>query len=83
MWVLATSVSPEDQKKTAFRPGPCMDLYEFCCMPFELSGAPGSFQRLMDEVLHGLPFVVIYLDDILIYSTDINQHADIIQHADH
>ena len=60
-----------------------MGLYELCCMPFELSGAPRSFLRLMDEVLHGLPFVVIYLDDILIYSTDINQHADIIQHADH
>ena len=53
-----------------------MGLYEFCCMPFGLSGAPGSFQRLMDKVLHGLPFVVIYLDDILIYSTDANQHAD-------
>ena len=69
-------VSPEDQEKTAFCPGPGMGLHESCCMPFGLSGAPGSFQRLMDKVLHGLPFVVIYLDDILIYSTDANQHAD-------
>ena len=69
-------VSPADQDKTAFCPGPGMGLYEFCCMPFGVSGAPGSFQRLMDKVLHGLPFVIIYLDDILIYSTDVNQHAD-------
>ena len=53
-----------------------MGLYEFCCIPFGLSGAPGSFQRLMDKVLRGLPFVVIYLGDIFIYSTHVNQHAD-------
>ena len=53
-----------------------MSLYEFCCMPFGLSEAPGLFQRLMDKVLHGLPFVVIYLDDIVIHSTDVNRHGD-------
>ena len=53
-----------------------MGLYEFCCKPFGLSGALRSFQRLMDKVLCGLPFVVIHLDDILIYSTDVNQHPD-------
>ena len=68
-------VSPGDQENTAFCPRPGMGLYEFCCMPFGLSGAPGSFQRLMDKILHGFPFVV-YLDEILIYSTDVNQHAN-------
>ena len=38
--------------------------------------APGSFQRLMDKVLCGLPFVFIYLGDSLTYSADVNQHAD-------
>ena len=56
-------VWPGDQEKTAFCPGPGMGLYEFCCMPFGLSGAPGSFQRLMDKILQGLSFVVIYQDD--------------------
>jgi len=72
-------VHPDDQAKTAFSPGPGMGLYEFCCMPFGLTGAPGSFQRLMDTVLHGLPFVVIYLDDILIHSADPIEHAAHLQ----
>ena len=63
-----------DREKTAFCPGPGMGLYEFCRMPFGLSGAPSSFQRLMDKTLHGLPFVTIYLDDILIHSKDEQTH---------
>jgi len=61
-------VAPYDQLKTAFCPGPGMGLYQFCCMPFGLTGAPRSFQCLMDSVSRGLPFVLTYLDDLLIYS---------------
>ena len=50
-----------------------MDLYQFCCMPFDLSGAPGSFQRLMDSVLCGFS---TYLDDILVYSLNVESHKD-------
>ena len=53
-----------------------MSLYEFCCIPFGLSEAPGLFQRLMDKILNGLPFVVIYLNDIFICFTDVNRHGD-------
>ena len=45
-------------------------------MPFGLSGAPGSFQRLMDSVLRGLPFASTYLDDILVYSPNVESHKD-------
>ena len=68
-------VSPNDREKTAFCPGPGIGLYEFCRMPFGLSGAPSSFQRLMDKILHGLSFVTIYLDDILIHSKDEQEHT--------
>ena len=69
-------VAEADQPKTAFCPGPGMGLYQFCRMPFGLSGAPASFQRLMDSVLRGLPFASTYLDDILVYSPNVECHKD-------
>lgn len=69
-------VSPSDQEETAFCPGPGMGLYEFCRMPFGLSGAPSSFQRLMDKTLQDLSFVTIYLDDILVHSKDEETHKE-------
>ena len=44
-------------------------------MPFGLTGAPSSFQRLMNQLLIDLPFVTVYLDDILIHSANRHQHA--------
>ena len=52
--------------KNVFCPGPGVGLYQFCHIPFGFSGAPVSFQRLMDSVLHGLPFASTYLHDILV-----------------
>ena len=69
-------VNPADREKTAFCLGPWVGLYEFCRMPFGLSGAPSSFQRLMDKTLPGLSFVTIYLNDILIHSKDVQSHIN-------
>ena len=68
------SVNPEDRAKTAFCPGPGLGLYEFNRMPFGLTGAPSSFQCLMDKVLRGLSFATTYVDDILIHSENNNAH---------
>ena len=67
-------VHPEDRIKTAFCPGPGLGLYQFCRMPFGLSGAPSSFQHLMDKVLRGLSFATTYVDDILVHSTSKEEH---------
>ena len=68
-------VSSEDREKTAFCPGPGMGLFQFRVMPFGLCGAPSSFQRMMDEVLAGLPFVSTYIDDVLVYSKNSLEHS--------
>ena len=49
-------------------------LFEFLRMPFGLKNAAQSFQRFMDSVLRELPFLFVYLDDILVVSTSKSQH---------
>ena len=41
-------------------------------MPFGLRNAAQTFQRLMDHLLRGLPFVFVYLDNILVASPDLS-----------
>ena len=70
-------LSEEAKPKTAFVPGGSHgSKYQFNRCPFGLSQAPAYFQRLVHEVLRGLPFTFGYLDDILIYSLGVEAHLE-------
>ena len=65
-------VHPDDVPKTAVITP--FGLFEFVRMPFGLRNAAQTFQRFMDQVLRGLPFCFVYLDDLLIASPDMDTH---------
>ena len=69
-------VAPEDIPKTAFVTP--FGLYEFVVMPFGLTSAPATFQRLMNAVLRHLPERA-YLDDIAVGSTHVGRLRALFQ----
>ena len=66
----------ESRDKTTFVTSE--ETFRFRVMPFGLTGAPATFQRLMDVVMSGLNLEVclVYLDDITVYSADVDTHWD-------
>ena len=65
-------VQPEDVHKTAVVTP--FGMFEFLRMPFGLRNAGQTFQRMMDEILAGLDYCFVYLDDILVASRLVEEH---------
>ncbi|MDR4861104.1 reverse transcriptase family protein [Klebsiella pneumoniae] len=69
-------IKKEDIPKSAFVT--CYGQYEYTVMSFGLTNAPATFSHLMNSIFMEYldKFVVVYLDDILIYSKNEQEHAE-------
>ena len=71
-------ITEEDREKTAFRTP--IGRYQFKILPFGLTNAPSTFMKVMDGIFSKYSdFVLVYIDDILIFSKTKEEHLQHLQ----
>ena len=71
-------IAEKDRYKTAFAVP--FGHYEWNVMPFDLKNAPSEFQNIMNDIFTPYTsFIIIYIDDVLVFSNTINQHFKHLQ----
>jgi hypothetical protein len=70
---------PADEMKTAFKTH--HGHFQFRVMPFDLTNALATFQCLMNAIFgpHMRKFVLIFMDDILVFSKSLDEHLDLLR----
>lgn len=69
---LQIGINPEDRYKTTFMVHG--GQFQWIVMPFGLKNAPLEFQKRMEDLFKDYSFIIVYIDDLLIFSKDINEH---------
>ena len=68
---------PKSRPYTAFTV-PGKGQFQWIASPMGLAGMPSSFQRLIETVVHGIPQVLAYIDDLLVHSDNHERHLEIL-----
>ncbi|KAL6478149.1 hypothetical protein MHYP_G00139840 [Metynnis hypsauchen] len=67
-------MAEDDQEKTAFI---CpLGFFQFERMPQGVTGAPATFQRLMERAVGDMLEVIVYLDDLIVFGKTLEQHEE-------
>ena len=69
-------INESDRYKTAMATP--WGLFEYCRMPFGIKTAPNCFQRFMNISMRGLTNLFVYIDDVIIFSPNIEQHKELL-----
>ena len=67
-------ITSKSRKYTAFQT--YAETYQWCVAPMGLAGMPGVWSRIMRVLFARYKFIFVYLDDICVFSTSLDEHVD-------